>query len=176
MNLFANKSKILMFVLLITVFCFLACQDKEKASANPTKLNPETNIDNQLKPNTFYKYAYAMRGCAPWDGAAVQIYLSDEPLTEKGQIQKPLLSIFIYKDISEISEKIFKLGQDFNIGTASLCPKEGKCQLIKSGTVIIKSVSPDKNIQGEYEIEFEGNIKKIGKFQTSWMKEMIPCG
>lgn len=181
MGLFKH-SKTLVFILLILMFCFIACQDKEKASANPTQQTQQTQQITTIKeaPNSFYKYAYAMSDCAPWDGAAVRFFLVDKAVenADATKIARPYLSIAIYKNVSELSGKTFNigLGQGVNIGTASLCPEQGNCPLIKSGIVIIKKVLADQSIEGEYQLEFEGNIKKIGSFHASWLKYTALCG
>lgn len=156
-------------VVLLVILCLIAFGYKEKAN---TLTQTYAQISNN--PIRTYKYAYAMPSCDPRGGTAVRIYLSDQ---QKEQInrEKPRIYISIYEDISKISEKTYKLGQDSNLGEVAFCPPIGDCFLAKSGTVVIKSVLPDKSIIGECNLDFGGGFIEVGAFQTSWQHSKTPC-
>lgn len=166
----------LVIILLMLIFCFVACQDKIGTPAKVNNVEPQQSIITE-KPNSFYKNAYTWEDCAPWDGPAVSFYLTDKE-AEKGEIKKPYLSISIYRSISQISIQPFIVGfgGGVNVGIASLCPDQGDCKLVKSGIVVIKKVVPSQSIEGDYQLEFEDGIKKTGSFQASWIKRRVLCG
>lgn len=164
-----RKKAISVTVVSLVFFCLIAFGYIENANSL-THTYAQTNN----KPIKTYKYAYATPSCSPRGTVAVRIYLSDE---QKDQLnrEKPRIYISIYEDISNISQKTYKLGQDSNLGEVAFCPPIGDCFLAKSGTVVINSVLPDKSIIGECHLDFRGGFIEVGAFQASWQHSKTPC-
>src|SRR2546430_588536 len=59
--------------------------------------------DEEVGPGRF-KHAAIHRTSAPWDGPAVQLFLSETPLTE-GKLTGPYASLQVYKNMADLSKR-----------------------------------------------------------------------
>lgn len=172
MNSHSTTKSLMRILLLLPLIFIFSCQTKELAATSPSSL--PSSLPQTINAKE-YQYAYAHRDCAPWDGSAVRITLSDKPYNAD-KPNKPNLSICIYKNVNNIAGQTFILGQDDRTGSANLFTTDEKYIPAKSGKVQITKIEPDKSISGEYDLEMENGIHHKGSFQASWIDLRILCG
>jgi hypothetical protein len=120
--------------------------------------------------------AFAEDACAPWDGAAVVIYLVDTH-PEGDTAPYPHLRIAIWRPAAEVGGQIIRWrGEDQSIGVAVRCSEAGKCQRSKSVGLRFRSREPDGTIPGYLELEFEDGASIRGGFRAAWRERRVMCG
>ncbi len=127
-------------------------------------------------PPSGYPMAFAEDECAPWDGAAVAIYLTDKHL-EGYTAPYPHLRIAIWRPAAELGGQIIRWSsEDQSIGVAVRCPEAGKCQRARSVTLQFGSREPNGAIPGYLELEFEESASIRGGFRAEWRDRRVMCG
>ena len=123
-----------------------------------------------------FPYATIAPSCAPWDGPAMELRLSTNPL-KCGQGDVIELSIYFWRDLPLRDNQNFSLDAKSNWGGASYC-KGGKqpCERATSGSIHIESVSPDRGAKGTYDLALPKHGRVTGSFQASWCKMRVMCG
>lgn len=126
-------------------------------------------------PPSGYPMAFAEDECAPWDGPAVAIYLTDKHL-EGYPAPYPHLRIAIWRPAAELGGQIIRWsGDDQSIGVAVRCPEAGKCQRADSVKLQFGSRGPDGVIPGYLELKFEDGASIRGGFRAEWRDRRVMC-
>jgi benzodiazapine receptor len=120
--------------------------------------------------------AIAAADCAPWDGAATSIYLSEVGDAVRLPPPAPYLHIIIYEDGERLSGLHVTLGgQDAGSGTAVRCQADDQCSAANAGTVEFGRAEADGTLLGKYGLEFaDGPVS--GTFRATWTRRTAMCG
>jgi hypothetical protein len=132
---------------------------------------------------TEYAYALASRGCMSNDALALEVYLTQKPYNG-GAPPNPYIRMeiewsdwenWVGKDL--IFVQFSKRGRDprMPLVRAEL-NLEGREQVWLRGTLRLKKVEVNKQVEGSYEFTGPNNLKLTGAFKAQWGKDGLPCG
>jgi hypothetical protein len=120
--------------------------------------------------------AVIQRTIAPWDGAAVQLFLSEKPLTE-GNLSGPRVSVRIYQSADGVSKQRVRLaGEESRAGFAAWIDEDGKAVPLRSATIDFEAVVDGKPVKGRYDLVFPDGKGERGGFEATWWKAEGPGG
>ena len=123
-----------------------------------------------------FQYATAMRDCAPWDGAAVSILLTAEPLDSTMIPRPPYLRLAIWKDLGSLQDAVFVWPSEEQVGAGSYCTGENDCEAALSGMVQFHKLGSDSSLVGEFEVSFPNEEPFAGGFLADWLSHTVLCG
>lgn len=124
-----------------------------------------------------YAYAYAFPDCAPWDGAAVSIYLTNAVYDTKGQeVTPPFLHLAVWRDAQRQSETTITWPSEESVGAASICSSGTECEAIPSGRVSVSGLANDSTMSGAYELRLADSTTMRGRFRARWIERRMLCG
>jgi hypothetical protein len=119
--------------------------------------------------------AVIYRTIAPWDGAAVQLFLSEKPLTQ-GAPDKPRVSVRIYQSASEVSKKRVHLdSKESRAGLAAWIADGGKAEPV-TVDIDFEEVTEGKPVKGKYDVTLPDGKRERGRFEAKWWKAEGPGG
>jgi hypothetical protein len=131
---------------------------------------------------TEYTYALASRGCMQTDARALEVYLTQEPYDGEAAAPRPYIRMEIeWSDWKNVVGKDLKLvyrrGPDTQTPTvrAELNLKRQE-RIWLRGTLHLKKVEVNKQVEGAYEFTGPNNLKWTGMFKAQWGKDRLPCG
>ena len=122
------------------------------------------------------------------DAPALEIYLTHEAYSGEALPLKPYLRIEIaWSDWGKLVGKDLKLAQfsrrkldpQTPIVNASLnfwLDSERRAPVWLQGTLRLKNVEVNKQVEGSYEFAGPNNFKLTGTFKAQWGKDQLPCG
>jgi hypothetical protein len=114
--------------------------------------------------------AVIQRTIAPWDGAAVQLFLSEKPLTE-GNPTGPRVSIRIYQPTDGVSKHVVRLdGKESRAGIAVWIANGGQAVPLTSAEIAFDAVVEGKPVKGKYDLVFPDGKRERGRFEATWWK------
>lgn len=119
---------------------------------------------------------FAAADCAPWDGAATSIYLSDA--TDSGRIPPPppYLQLIIYQPAARLVDHRVEFGRmEDGSGIAVRCQAGGGCATSNRGSVEFGAAGEDGALLGSYTIDFSGDTV-AGTFRARWVQRAAICG
>lgn len=123
-------------------------------------------------PEREWRYAVAHADCAPWDGAATTIELSDTP---SGQpMTMPYLHISVYRGISDHSGRAVLDGMQSGSLSATMCPAEGACVSGDSGWVDL--APKESTLEGRYRLHLSDGRTITGRFAAPIVSLRVLCG
>jgi len=125
-------------------------------------------------PATF-TYGTIQSSCAPWDGPAIGITLTNEPAQCK-RTSEPFISIGIWRGLPVQAGQVVKFDLGSDVGFASRCKKEGNCERAQSGTITFDRYEEGSGASGRYEFHFKGEQTLSGTFDVKWCQERVICG
>lgn len=97
--------------------------------------------------------AALLQTCAPWDGPAVSLFLTDSPAVSTYPAP-PYRSITIYRDVAELLGKRFEVtATTQQIGIAQDCPSAGRCTSVLAAAVQFGGLRADSTILVTYRFE-----------------------
>lgn len=135
-------------------------------------------------PPDAYPHATAMADCAPWDGAAISVFLSSEPADPEApigsEVPRPHLWVSVYDGVNALAGERFEIDQERSAG-AALCADEGPCLPATGGWIRFRDASPDGLLTGELEVEVgpsdAGGVRTLaGGFRAVWLEREVLCG
>jgi tryptophan-rich sensory protein len=156
--------------LLVPYLCWVTFAGVLNASI--ASRNPPDGLVGQARPVV----GIAVADCAPWDGAATSIYISEVGDAERLPPAAPYLHIIVY----EAGERLPGLqvtlgGQDAGSGAAVRCQADDECAASNAGTVEFGKSEPDGALLGAYRLEFaDGPVS--GTFRALWNRRTAMCG
>jgi hypothetical protein len=123
-------------------------------------------------PEQEWRYAVAHADCAPWDGAATTIELSDSP---SGQpMTAPYLHISVYRGISDNAGRAVLDGMQSGSLSATMCTAEGACVSVDSGWVDL--APKESTLAGQYSLHLSDGRTISGKFTAPIISMRVLCG
>jgi hypothetical protein len=133
---------------------------------------------------TEYTYALASRGCMQSDARALEIYLTQEPYSGEAFPPMPYIRIEVeWSDWENLIGKDLKLAQ---LSRRRLGPQtptvlaalnlERQERVWLRGTLRLKKVEVNKQVEGSYEFAGPNNLKWTGRLKAQWGKDRLPCG
>jgi hypothetical protein len=133
---------------------------------------------------TEYTYALASRGCMQSDERALEVYLTQEPYSGEAAAPMPYIRIEIeWSNWENVVGKGFKLVQLSQRGPDTQTPivraelnLERQERIWLRGTLRLKKVEVNKQVEGSYEFTGPNNLKWAGMFKAHWGKDRLPCG
>jgi hypothetical protein len=133
---------------------------------------------------TEYTYALASRGCMQTDARALEVYLTQEPYNGEAAAPRPYIRIEIeWSNWENVVGKGLKLVQLSQRGPNPQIPTaRAELNLVRQqpvwlqGTLRLKKVEVNKQVEGSYEFAGPNNLKLTGMFKAQWGKDRLPCG
>jgi tryptophan-rich sensory protein len=118
----------------------------------------------------------AAADCAPWDGSATSLYLSDGPGADSLPASAPFLHIALYDTPERLSGRLITLGRsEAGSGIAVWCQTESACAQATSGTVEFDRFTPGAELTGSYLLDFpDGRV--TAAFHAGWYPRRALCG
>ena len=129
----------------------------------------------QLNADSMYAYATIQASCAPWDGPAVEVILTKDPVN-CDRTEGPYLALGVWKGLPIHSGQEVNFDSRSSIGFASQCAKAGDCERAESGMVVFENFEQGKSASGHYELFFKGGKTVTGSFDAKWCDKRIRCG
>lgn len=148
-------------LLFVTAPVLLACQGSSGANAEP----PEG-----------FPVAWAYDDCAPWDGAALSVFLGTEVPTGASDPTLPYVRVTVYsRDLVPGStvEWTEPYGQ---VGNAERCLTSGPCELATSARVSFVAPSGGEDFAGVVHVEFGAAPPTVGGFRATLLPRESFCG
>jgi hypothetical protein len=133
---------------------------------------------------TEYTYALASRGCMQTDARALEVYLTQKPFSGEVSPSMPYIRIEIeWSDWENVVGKGLKLVQLSQRGPDPQMPTvraelylERQEPVWLRGTLRLKKVEVNKQVEGSYDFAGPNNLKWTGMFIAQWGKDRLPCG
>jgi hypothetical protein len=124
-----------------------------------------------------FTHATAMWDCAPWDGAAVSILLTTEPVTDStAVIGSPHVRLSVWRSPTALENVSIRWPADPVEATASWCENDQTCEAATAGVVRFHEVKADSIAAGEFRLAFAGRDSVIGGFRAGWLHRQMLCG
>ena len=125
---------------------------------------------------TGFQHAYAMHDCAPWDGPAVAIYLTERPWSV--ELPRPHYRIAVWRG-SLRDGQVLRLDQregNNPTGAASYCDGRG-CRPLDA-RVVVRQFRRDRHVEGEFFWKLgDGTGREVVlPFRAEWRKHTPLCG
>lgn len=126
-------------------------------------------------PDTEWKRAWAAADCAPWDGAATSVFMTDAP--EDSVAAYPLLRISVYHDMGSVIGARWSIGEPGPDGAAGvLCPPGANCASATGGWVEFETSTADGTLRGRYELTMPDGHRLAGAFVAPVQHTRVMCG
>ncbi len=126
-------------------------------------------------PSTEWQRAWATADCAPWDGAATSIYMTDAP--EDSLAAYPVLRISVYHDLRSVSGSRWVIGESTPDGAAGvLCGPGTSCTSATGGWVEFEGATAGGPLRGRYELRMPDGRRMAGGFAAPVHQTAVMCG
>lgn len=121
--------------------------------------------------------SFAFPDCAPWDGAAVSVYLTDSSYNSiSAGVGAPFLHLAIWRGAAQLSGTTISWPNRESVGTASWCVTNADCESAPSGRIRVSSFVGDSIVSGDYDVRFAENKVMRGSFRARWVDRRMLCG
>lgn len=118
----------------------------------------------------------AAADCAPWDGSATSIYLSEGGDLKRLPPTPPYLHLIVYQTGDQLPNLRVELGrQESGSGLALRCNAAGECATSNAGVIEFDRSEPDSAVTGSYLLDFAGD-SVAGRFLAHWSSRAAICG
>jgi hypothetical protein len=121
-----------------------------------------------------FPYATVAQTCAPWDGPALAVVLSNTPGC--APLKAPYIQISLWRDLPPKAGQTFSFDIRSSNGQASRCIKPNECEAATSGSVVFDIVDEGKRAKGRYELHFKDGGIEGGSFEAEWCPNRALCG
>jgi hypothetical protein len=126
-------------------------------------------------PDTEWKRAWATADCAPWDGAATSVYMSDGP--EDSLAAYPFLRISVYHDLSSVAGARWAIGGSGQDGASGvLCAPGSTCASATGGWVEFDGAPAGGPLRGRYQLTMPDGHRLTGSFSAPVRQTAVMCG
>src|SRR5207253_2213280 len=123
-----------------------------------------------------FAHSAIQRTVAPWDGAAVQLYLSEKELVDKKN-PPPHALIQIYKRAAELSGQRVRMdGKRSREGGATWVQQRGERTPLAWAEIEFEGVEEGKPVSGKYEVALPDGTRERGRFAAVWWPAEGPGG
>ena len=123
-------------------------------------------------PARVWTYADAQPDCAPWDGAATTIQLSDSPIGDS--LSRPYVRLSIYRSLSGIDGQTRMDGSKPGSMWAEFCAQDGACTPADEGWVDLTTESG--KVRGAYQLQLSDGRSESGSFVAVIRDRQNLCG
>lgn len=127
--------------------------------------------------------AYAHASCAPWDGGAVRIVLSEETDTMRvlRGPPRPGLELAAYTGLPDALGREFRINAEGrsgegDTGGAVRCDELGECVSATGGVIRLERMAADSTLVGSYAVTFPDSGLLQGRFAARWLADRPLCG
>lgn len=118
--------------------------------------------------------AFARAWCAPTDGPAVAVELSES--AKSAPLTPPLVRVYVYQSRSSAAGKTWSLATPYTEGNASHCSSETACETATRGTVRFDPTSSADILSGTLDVIFPTKGAVQGPFRATWQTTQTLCG
>ncbi len=118
--------------------------------------------------------AFARASCAPTDGPAVAVELSESAKSEP--LTPPLIRVYVYQSRSLASGKAWSLAAPYTEAIATFCSSETACENATRGTVRFDPTSSADILSGTLDAIFPTKGAVQGPFRAIWRTTQSMCG
>lgn len=126
-------------------------------------------------PGTEWKRAWVTADCAPWDGAATSVYMTDAP--EDSVTAYPLLRISVYHELGSVTGARWSIGESREDGAAGvLCGPGTDCTSATGGWVEFVRTTRAGALAGRYEFTMPDGRRLAGSFVAPVRQTRVMCG
>lgn len=123
------------------------------------------------EPASTWPHAVMQASCAPWDGAAIAVFLNG---TDNGcDVSYPLINIYVWQLPVTPGQTIVLAG---NVGGASRCRLQDQCERATRAAITFDRYEAGKGGSGSYDLEFPGGDHERGSFKAAWCNVRMTCG
>jgi hypothetical protein len=123
------------------------------------------------EPASTWPHAVMQASCAPWDGAAIAVFLNG---AKSGcDVSYPLINIYVWQLPVTPGQKIVLAG---NVGGASRCQLPNQCERATHAAITFDRYEEGKGGSGTYDLVFPGGEHEHGSFKAAWCNVRMPCG
>lgn len=131
---------------------------------------------DMTRPAPVPAYAVATPSCGPVDGPAVEIILSNAPITSLDPAA-PFVRVIIFDGVDHLDGNAWTISTSGEPGAGAWHHTSATSfEIAPSGTVRVDSVSGTKTISGSLSVTFTGAGRISGEFQASWVDGAPMCG
>ena len=120
---------------------------------------------------TLFRTARVLDDCAPWDGPAILLQLSNEA-TDSVFSTGATLRLSVWRSAHAIGSDRIDLTKD---GAASRCDEAGACDPVVSGWIRFSRILPGERAVGRFSLAFADSTVQ-GAFDATWSKRSVMCG
>jgi hypothetical protein len=121
-----------------------------------------------------FPHATVAQTCAPWDGPALAVVLSNT--AGCAPLKVPYIQISLWRDLPPKAGQTFSFDIRNSNGLASRCLKPNECEAATSGSVVFDIVDEGKEARGRYELHFKDGGIEGGSFEAEWCQNRSLCG
>lgn len=122
-----------------------------------------------------WNHAVAMADCAPWDGPATTVYLTQVPYSDS--LPPPSLRLAVYHGVDEVAGARWDVGLDNDQdGVPTLCPEAGACVPAQRGWVEFEAREAGGPLVGRYDLMFDDGRRRTGRFTAPVLERLALCG
>jgi hypothetical protein len=126
-------------------------------------------------PATEWTRAWAVADCAPWDGSATSIIMTDAP--DDSPPPFPQLRISVYHDLQSVAGARWPVGASAPDGGAGVyCPAGGACVSATGGWVDFEPAADGGTLRGRYELTMPDGRRWNGSFVAPVRQMKVMCG
>ena len=125
------------------------------------------------------EFAYAAPDCAPWDGAAVAIYMGGAKAFATGTIpdRTPFVQVAIWRAADVVAGQTFDVSAVSKVGAAISCrAATTDCERASSGTIRLDGRRPGGAFEGTLDLTFPSRGRVTGGFHATWVQRRVFCG
>lgn len=145
--------------LLLGTLCSIGC------TASPNEAS--------VAPPPGYERAYVMRDCAPWDGPAIAILLTNHGV-DSLDVGFPMVRLMIYPRDELVAGRTYRWPEVPEMAAANRCDAANDCEAATSGDVTLTELRADTAV-GRARLTFaSGSI--AGGFRAVWIQRQVMCG
>lgn len=127
-------------------------------------------------PAETWRFAVARADCAPWDGAAASVYLTDTAADSAGPIAAPLLRLSVYHEMAGVRGRRWTLGGSGPDGAVAVyCDAQEACVSASTGWI---EFTPGEQgpLAGRYDVTFPDGSRRAGRFAAPVQDILVLCG
>jgi hypothetical protein len=121
---------------------------------------------------TQWPYAVARPDCAPWDGPATAMLLSESPIADPPVA--PYLSFSVYRSVTRMEHRSRVQGKQADGMAATFCPRDGACLPADDGWIDLSLA--DSIVVGRYSLRVPDGRELAGRFAAPMQNRPILCG
>ena len=127
---------------------------------------------------TGFSFAYFHDDCAPWDGLALSIVLSDEEFATPFEAHFPSVRVTSYRPPPQLAGASFEwTGVAQDLGYAAWCASSEACTAASSVRVRFDRSQAEADVlAGQVHLEFEGRSDVSGAFRAVRLTTQMLCG